>query len=495
MGTKEQKAEIAAEEARQAVIDQYEEQHGRGQKGFGTLCIEDGKVKVRRATEPVKAFFDIRDSKGDLILFHHRMPTSTDNMLAQTHPIFVPGRKNKNAMYVMHNGVIQNDDELKEEHEKLGFDYQTEYIEVSGYTQHKTVKFNDSEAFAIELARVLRGESQEIGALGTIAFFAVEVSKTGKPIAFHYGRNEGNPLHIEETASGILIASEAQGELVAPYELNTRVFNKGVLGAASRTALAFKKREIVVATPTTRPAAAPSSHNHTARMGFGVHAQQLPGGANYHWPEGDEQFDMSALSKKQEKKLKDKEDRVSLFHPNYEGPEFEKYQESMEMITDTMTEAIADIVGDFMSKAMNGEAAKKDLTATMKEVAAVLNSVIQAEDNEEERVMGYTQTKQEAIMAEIEADAEAYRNSELEDEFGPDDLPFQDSMPTAEEMRADPARFPVSAAYEADLRDHWEHWGRGHKAVDCKKSEYHTIGQIREEMAEAEDDREPHIVY
>ena len=449
LGTKEEKAEIAKQE----VINQYEEQFKRGVQGFGTISIEDNQVIVRRATEPVKAFFDIRDTNGTFIMFHHRNPTSTDNMLDQTHPIHVPATKKHNALYVMHNGVIRNDDALKEVHEEKGYVYQTEYIEVSQYSKIETSKFNDSESLAIELARFLRGEVPHIGTYGSAAFFAIEADKNNKPIAFHYGRNDGNPLRIKETENGILIASEANGELIDSFELNTRIINNGILGAHSKTTLPFAVEPTIVHAPYKPPTT--QTHQHNRTVGFGAQ-QSLPGTTS--------STETSIISKKEEKRIKQITPRTSLFDDEHSIKEMEKFSQSMEEICESGLDAAYEVMTDFTTMAVRGEAAPSDLKQTMKIVAAILAGIMESQDQEEQRILEDTEA---AIMSSIEEDTETFKD---------EDLPFGND------------RYTMKTAAEAELQDHIKTWGL-HLVKECRQPQFHTKGEINAH------EPEPTVVY
>lgn len=195
------------EDTKEAVLEQYERQYNRGVKGFGLIEVNKSSYRVRRATEPVKALLDIARSESNILLFHHRQPTSTDNTLEQTHPIFVSCKELEHDYLVQHNGVIYNSDERKTEHEKLGYVYTTFNEEAVG-TYHSR-KFNDSESFAIDLARVIEGKDEKIKSRGAAAFFVLQMDKkTGVPLKILWGRNERNPLVIAFFKSTIAIASD-----------------------------------------------------------------------------------------------------------------------------------------------------------------------------------------------------------------------------------------------------------------------------------------------
>ena len=206
------------------IINQYEDQHERGSRGFGLISITPDGIKLNRATEPVKAFFDIKANDAPIMVFHHRQPTASDNKISQTHPIVVKHDELKHDYYIIHNGVLRNEDDLFKLHtEELGYVYTTllkgddDRGWHSGYhggvsyqyNAYNSDKFNDSESFAIELARYMEGLTKAVQIEGSAAFIAVRVDKkTGKAKTLMWGRNDGNPVELVERPSGLLIASD-----------------------------------------------------------------------------------------------------------------------------------------------------------------------------------------------------------------------------------------------------------------------------------------------
>jgi len=188
------------------ILNQYEDQQSRGSRGFG-VALEDekGAIKILRSTEPLKFFFDVQTEgkNAPLILAHHRQPTSSENKCSQTHPILVDHKSFKFRWLIVHNGVISNKDELKKNHDELGFPYTT--VRQKNET---TEEFNDSESLAIEVARYLEGKSQIILAEGSAAWIALKVDKnTNKPLGLYFARRS-NPLRLSFTNNMLFLASE-----------------------------------------------------------------------------------------------------------------------------------------------------------------------------------------------------------------------------------------------------------------------------------------------
>ena len=197
------------------VIMQYEDQEMRGSKGFGIVLVDNkGKYKVKRSTEGFKLMYDLHSEESQIMMMHHRMPTSTKNKMGQTHPMDINDGSLKYKYLIIHNGMISNASELKKVHENdLGFVYQTATEE---YTLDK---FNDSESFAIEIARFIEGQSNEVGTLGSVAFTALQIDKkTDKVIKLYFGRNT-NPLNMAKSRGMLRLSSEGMGDSIEANKL------------------------------------------------------------------------------------------------------------------------------------------------------------------------------------------------------------------------------------------------------------------------------------
>lgn len=208
------------EQVNDFVLNQYEDQHSRGTEGFGAVFIkDDGTYIVKRATEPVKALIDLNLIESKMIMFHHRFPTSSENKVNQTHPLFISNKTLKHDYLVIHNGVIYNDKELNTMHEGIGFSYRTKYTEE---TVLKKDKFNDSESLAIEIARYLDGETTEMDVRGSAAFVCLQIDKaTKKVIKAMYGTNGGSPLKAHISPGKVLLSSVGIGTAVEKDTLHT----------------------------------------------------------------------------------------------------------------------------------------------------------------------------------------------------------------------------------------------------------------------------------
>lgn len=204
------------------IYDLFSRQRSRGLDGFGLVTMgDDNKVIARKYTHEPQAVSDLFRLESELIIFHHRIPTSTQNVHNASHPFVYQSGKGR-RYYTVHNGIIHNDDEVKKGHDELGIVYTS--LQENG-------QYNDSEALAIELGRYFAGEQEKIESAGSIAFVTLEVNKVGRPIALHFGRNYSNPLHItlDDEAGSICLSSITGKEEVKAHELNTFDLKTGVL--------------------------------------------------------------------------------------------------------------------------------------------------------------------------------------------------------------------------------------------------------------------------
>lgn len=216
---------LDARKANKMTAKRYRRQKSRGQEGFGFIAIENGKIAEYKRTQTEKEILDSLELQtASEILFHHRFPTSTPNFANSAHPIKVSHPTLKYDYYLIHNGIIFGDDELKEQHEALGFIYNTK-VECTWTSQGNTVfsevKWNDSEALAIELARNLDIGGEGIDVEGSIAFICLQVHKETKQVVkLFFGHNSGSPLLLDKSKKQfITLTSEGHGETVKVDQL------------------------------------------------------------------------------------------------------------------------------------------------------------------------------------------------------------------------------------------------------------------------------------
>ena len=205
------------------IVDQYQDQCNRGTKGFGIIRIaENGKIELDRATEEIKFLLDLYLKPAKMIIAHHRQPTSSDNKLNQTHPIFISNKILNFDYYFIHNGIISNDIKLKAKHYEMGFKYSTEYQKEGYYNgSPTTTKFNDSEALGVEVALFIENKQTYVETTNTAAFMALQVNKkTQRAEKVFFGRSgTSSCLNLSKLKGNIKISSEGEGEEVIPDTL------------------------------------------------------------------------------------------------------------------------------------------------------------------------------------------------------------------------------------------------------------------------------------
>jgi len=284
------------------VAEQYEEQKSRGSRGFGmTEIFDDGTFRVSRSTTDVKMMVDLRLSDARHILLHHRLPTSSENRHDQTHPIFVGHEELKHDYYVNHNGVINNAYTLKTKHEELGYVYNTVHQDYAYRSStNKIEKFNDSEAFAIEMARYLEGKTKEIESKGNQAFMIVQVNKETQTVTkVVIGTNGGHQLGLSRFQEGWFFASENNYDDSVAIEAEhattfQAVYKNGVLEGFKELEdlpeLLFAKEEVKALPPTkySDPDYSTRMSDYKpyqgTRMGFQAPANVPPRGMDFITP-------------------------------------------------------------------------------------------------------------------------------------------------------------------------------------------------------------------
>lgn len=198
------------ESASHQVHLRFEDQKHRGQEGFGLIAAQDdGTYRVERATELVKASLDLYFTKEPFVFFHHRMPSSSDNKISQTHPILIDHPEFNSRYLFLHNGVVNNDDELQTKHVLANYKYSTQ----------DGKKFNDSEALAFEVASYLEKKTKTIEAEASIAFICLKVDRTTKKITDVYFYRNTNPLKLSVSQHKIIMASEGPGDNIVADQL------------------------------------------------------------------------------------------------------------------------------------------------------------------------------------------------------------------------------------------------------------------------------------
>jgi len=189
------------------VAQQYEAQKHRGSEGFG--FFDRTRNRLRKATKERKILSQLKNTPSSSIMFHHRWPTSTDNVKNACHPFSTKDHFDTNYVLI-HNGHIQNSKELRVEHEALGITYNSVQPDDG---------FNDSEALLWDVALTLEGKQDELKAYGNIAFIVLAMPRDKrKSTVLHFARNV-QPLNMQLDETMILLASELDGEEIDSHKL------------------------------------------------------------------------------------------------------------------------------------------------------------------------------------------------------------------------------------------------------------------------------------
>lgn len=198
------------------VLKQYDKQKHRGQEGFGLYDYQERNMVRSPGFNRMSKWLKRYPSTN--ILFHHRMPTSTENVTNACHPFSTKDYFRTNYVLV-HNGHITNDLELKREHEKLGIVYTS--VQPNG-------SFNDSEALAWDVALYLEGKQSAIKAEGAIAFVCMAIGKGNKHDRLFFGRNS-NPLNMRLNDKMLMLSSEGKGNMIDADKLYSYDYVNGKL--------------------------------------------------------------------------------------------------------------------------------------------------------------------------------------------------------------------------------------------------------------------------
>ncbi|MCB1712785.1 MAG: hypothetical protein KDH96_10005 [Candidatus Riesia sp.] len=186
-----------------AILQLFDEQRHRGLQGFGLATVyPDNVVNIVRKTTEEGILKYLVKHENNIMLFHHRNPTSTVNVKRAAHPFSTKDTFGDNQYILIHNGHITNSRAMKKEHEeKFGIEYQS-------VLQDGT--FNDSESLLWDLALVLEGHKDSLEVYGGIAFICMKVVK-GELERIYFGRNS-NPLKMVRDKDTLRLSSEGTGD-------------------------------------------------------------------------------------------------------------------------------------------------------------------------------------------------------------------------------------------------------------------------------------------
>ena len=189
------------------ILNRYQAQRNRGTSGFGFYL--PGADRLTHNANENRIIKLLKQQVTSEALFHHRFPTSTDNVRNACHP-FSTKKTFEHNYVLVHNGVVTNSRTLKADHDLQGIEY---------VSMQADQRFNDSEALLYDVALYLEGKQDKLKARGSIAFVCIENDKDGNPLKLHFGRNDGSPLKMTFTNKEIVLASEGLGQEVVPDKL------------------------------------------------------------------------------------------------------------------------------------------------------------------------------------------------------------------------------------------------------------------------------------
>lgn len=190
------------------VLQQFDKQRLRGTQGFGLFDGQEMNMVKAASEDKILKWLVKYDS--NLILFHHRYPTSTVNVARAAHPFSTKDYFGKTQYVLVHNGHISNAEDLYEKHEALGIQY-------NSLLEDGT--FNDSEALLWDFALMSEGKQDGLEAIGGMALVCMKIVD-GKLNKLYFGRNS-SPLNMLRTKHGIALSSEGPGEPIDPEVLYT----------------------------------------------------------------------------------------------------------------------------------------------------------------------------------------------------------------------------------------------------------------------------------
>jgi predicted glutamine amidotransferase len=190
------------------ILQQFDLQRHRGTEGFGLFDGQEMNMVHAAQEDRILRWLVRYDS--NLILFHHRNPTSTINVKRAAHPFTTQEKFGDNQYVLVHNGHINNSSILFEQHQKQGIKYQSKL---------KDGTFNDSESLLWDFANVMEGNKTELTARGGIAFICLKIVK-GKLDKMFFARNT-SPLNLVKTEDSVSLSSEGVGTAIKPSTLYT----------------------------------------------------------------------------------------------------------------------------------------------------------------------------------------------------------------------------------------------------------------------------------
>lgn len=226
------------------VLRQYKRQAHRGQEGFGFYLPQTNRLAHAPQEHRIKSL--LKRYGASEVLFHHRFPTSTDNVRNACHPFTTKGYFGDTEYIMVHNGWLNNQYELKTIHTDLGINY---------ISTQSDGRFNDSEALMYDLALTFEGVQDKPKALGMASFIMIE-RRAGEPYRLHFGRNS-YPLNMKFTDAGLSLSSEGKGQ---PIRRDTHYIFDYASGKLTTSPLVIPERYVQAYSPRDYSAWTPGSY-------------------------------------------------------------------------------------------------------------------------------------------------------------------------------------------------------------------------------------------
>lgn len=197
----------------------FENQKSRGEEGAGMSVLHTEKGILRRVRKLTpqqilrsKHFNKVR--RGDLILFHHRLPTSTPNLKQCNHPIC----NEDETIHLIHNGWILDYEEQYSRLKAEGHLFETEVIDENiykygskSYVYRTDAKITDSEVI-VHLVEKYAGNGMYIDAIekvvkATCGTFAFAFLVKGHDKIYLYNGRQG--IHVyKDSKNNIYFSSQ-----------------------------------------------------------------------------------------------------------------------------------------------------------------------------------------------------------------------------------------------------------------------------------------------
>ena len=210
----------------------YKNQDERGKEGSGVVIMRKGKFTRYRNKHSTTIIDELKKEKiwkpkkNDIVLFHHRIPTSTGNTPKANHPI----RDEHKNIYLIHNGIITNANDLYKELTARGHKFETltkvesALLEGSGKLSYYYHSFTDTEVLVHLLEEKLKETNNDVQ---KAIEYVVEKAKGSYAIAFLIRGHEkiylfryDNPIEIfKDEKDNLFFASKTPSDAKAIKDL------------------------------------------------------------------------------------------------------------------------------------------------------------------------------------------------------------------------------------------------------------------------------------